>query len=71
MLASRHRKTIDGYGLTRLTRGVITLSVARSLCKSSSPGSSQIPAISRGNITVGAGVCVCICDFVAVSTFLR
>jgi hypothetical protein len=55
MLASRHRKTIDGYGLTRLTHGVTTLSVARSLCKSSSPGSSKTPAIFGGNITVGPG----------------
>ena len=54
MLASRHRKTINGYGLTRLTHGVTTLSVARSLYKSSSPGSSKIPAIAGGNITVGA-----------------
>ena len=55
MLASRHRKTTDGYGLTRLTHGVTTLSVARSLCNSSSPGSSKIPAIAGGNITVEAG----------------
>ena len=55
MLASRHRKTIDGCGFTRLTHGVTTLSVARSLCNSSSPGSSKIPAIARGNITLGAG----------------
>lgn len=54
MLASRHRKTIDGYGFPRLTHGVTTLSVAKSLCNSSSPGSSKIPAIAGGNITVGA-----------------
>ena len=35
MLAPRHKKkTIDGYDLTRLTHGVTTLSVARSLYKS-------------------------------------